>query len=380
MNLKTTNGKVIPEFKWNTNYFLDCTTVLYGASRSGKSTIIKHIMKILQPYIDQVLVVSPSEVSNRAYEGLVDSTLIHDRLYLADPNAKKKSDNNEEKCACRFLDRIFDRQVMLTDMYSRASDIVTIESLFKRLPSHIKDEIRSYSDKSEREKNRAIELINHKYTFDAGIRDSKISQIKERFKDMLLRIHQKYLKDNIKYIYKNHSDLSKDEMYALTYIDINPKILIIFDDCAADLKKVFKSESMKRYFYRGRHVKVTMLISCQNDKDIPPSLRTNVFVSIYTDKVNCLNGLLDKSNGHTSNKEMQEFINESAKLIFNIPHVKMAYVRDDPSGVGFYALKAQHPIKPFRFGSTALHELCDMVREDSKRLDKSNPFYKHYAI
>ena len=94
MNLKTANGKVIPEFKWNTNYFLDCTTVLYGASRSGKSTIIKHIMKILQPYIDQVLVVSPSEVSNRAYEGLVDSTLIHDRLYLADPNAKKKSDNN----------------------------------------------------------------------------------------------------------------------------------------------------------------------------------------------------------------------------------------------------------------------------------------------
>ena len=61
-------------------------------------------------------------------------------------------------------------------MYHRASDIATIESLFKR-PSHIKDEIRSYSDKSEREKNRAIELINHKYTFDAGIRDSKISQI-----------------------------------------------------------------------------------------------------------------------------------------------------------------------------------------------------------
>ena len=47
-------------------------------------------MKILQPYIDQVLVVSPSEVSNRAYEGLVDSTLIHDRLYLADPNAKRR--------------------------------------------------------------------------------------------------------------------------------------------------------------------------------------------------------------------------------------------------------------------------------------------------
>ena len=71
-----------------------------------ESTIIKHIMKILKPYIDQVLVVSPSEVSNRAYEGLVDSTLIHDRLYLADQMQKRRVIITK-KCACRAFRQNF---------------------------------------------------------------------------------------------------------------------------------------------------------------------------------------------------------------------------------------------------------------------------------
>jgi energy-coupling factor transporter ATP-binding protein EcfA2 len=377
MSITTSSGKTVPEFRWQTGAFLDYTTVLYGASRSGKSTIIKNIMKILQSHIDQVIVISPTEISNHAYEGLVDSTLIHDKLYLADPQGKAK-DNTPEKCAIRFLDRVFSRQQLLADMYYRASDIETLESLFRRLPSSAKEQIRRYSELSDKKKQTIINLINHQHAFDAGVRESKIEEVKKKFKDILLKIHKKHFKDNVKHLLKQN--LTEDEKYTLNYIDINPRLLIIFDDCAADLKKIFKTESMRKYFYQGRHNFITMLLSVQNDKDIPPPLRANTFVSIYTDLKNCLVSFEDKTS-HT--KEVREFVQEAAKQIFTdstIKHRKFVYYRDDPAGQEFYWIKAQHPLKTFHFGSDALRELCNMVRENSKKLDQNNPYYQHYAL
>jgi energy-coupling factor transporter ATP-binding protein EcfA2 len=371
------SGKTIPEFKWSTSAFLDCTTVLYGATRSGKSTVIKHIMKVLQPHIDQVLVVSPTEVSNRAYEGMVDSTLIHERVWLEDPNSKAKKENNPNKCAIRFLDSVFDRQMMLSDMYRRATKIDTIESLYRRLPSSAKEEIKRYSELADRKKNTIVNLINHQYAFEPGIRESKINEVKEKFKNILLKVHKKFLRENYRYLMKQ-TDLSEDEKYALTYLDINPRLLIIFDDCAADLLKVFKSEAMRRYFYQGRHNYITLLLSCQNDKDIPVSLRTNAFVSIYTDLRNLVTSFEDKNNSHP--REIREFVANAGKIVFSVPHRKFAYIRDDPSGQQFYWLKAQYPIKKFKFGSEALNELCSIVRQTNKKIDRNNPFYQSFAL
>jgi hypothetical protein len=333
-------------------------------------------MKILQPHIDQILVVSPTEVSNRAYEGIVDSTLIHNRVWLEDPTLKKK-DNNPNKCALRFLDRVFERQVILADMYRRASKIETIESLYRRLPSSAKEEIKKYSDLADRKKNTIMNLINHQYAFEPGPREVKANEVREKFKNILLKVHKKYLKENYRYLMKQ-SDLSEDERYALTYLDINPRILIIFDDCAADLIKVFKSESMRKYFYQGRHNFITLLLSCQTDKDIPIALRTNSFVNIYTDFRNTMTSFEDKANSHP--KEVREFVAEAAKLVFSAPHRKFVYIRDDPAGTHFYWLKAQYPIRNFRFGSEALRELCNIVREDSKKIDKNNPFYHTFVL
>ena len=62
---------------------------------------------------------------------------------------------------------------------------------------------------------------------------------------------------------------------------------------------------------------------------------------------------------------MQEFINEAANSSSTFHMLRWHMSHDDPSGVGFYALRLNVQSNPFSFRST-LHELCDMVR---RRLD-----------
>lgn len=131
MALTTHSGKLIPELQFKAHHFIDKTTVLYGPSKTGKTVYVKHIMKILQPHIEQILVVAPSEPSNRSYEGFVHPTLIHYRLWLAD---KQKNDN---KGAERFLEAIWQRQTMMSSIYSRVNNIDMLKTLYHKLPIDI---------------------------------------------------------------------------------------------------------------------------------------------------------------------------------------------------------------------------------------------------
>ncbi len=94
-NLILESGKTIPELKISPSTYIDKTIAIYGPSKTGKTVITKHIMKMVDPFIEQVLIIAPSEPSNRSYEGFVDQPFIHYRLYLADPNNPKKDDGSK---------------------------------------------------------------------------------------------------------------------------------------------------------------------------------------------------------------------------------------------------------------------------------------------
>jgi hypothetical protein len=81
--LVTESGKRIPELVFHASLFLDKTTVIYGASKSGKTTQTKNIMSVVNGLCDEIIVVAPTEPSNRSYEGYVDEPLVHYRLWLA---------------------------------------------------------------------------------------------------------------------------------------------------------------------------------------------------------------------------------------------------------------------------------------------------------
>jgi hypothetical protein len=57
----------------------------------------------------------------------------------------------------------------------------------------------------------------------------------------------------------------------------------------------------------------------------------------------------------------------------------MAYIREDDKSNFFYHVTFEYP-ELFRFGSKALQELCQIVKNNGTSMDTSNPFYDYFKL
>ena len=371
-NLITGSGKKLPELVVGATMFIDRTIVVYGPSKTGKTVITKHIMSEVKGHIEQVIVIAPSEPSNQSYVGIVDDPFIHYRLYLQDPANPKKDIG--VKGGLRFLDAVWQRQEMAVAMYNRANNSEVLSLLFGRLSVAERAEglrlIKSINDKREG----VIEKVRKQYD-NPNTRDPKIKSTNDKFKKMLALIYKKYITPNYAALWAR-DDLSEDEQYSLYYLNFNPRMLLIFDDCAAQLKPYFNTETFRKIFYQNRHVFITAIVCCQDDTDLPANLRKNAFISFFTEPVVCLSNFERTSNKFP--KPTKAYVNEIIADVFS-GHRKLAYIREDDRRQHFYHVQFPYP-KPFRFGSEAAHELCDIVHNSGVTMDKENPFYDRFKI
>jgi Cdc6-like AAA superfamily ATPase len=369
----TDTGKKVPKLTLGPSYFVDKTAVLYGPTKTGKTVIVKNIMKLVQNRIEQVLIVAPSEPSNRSYEGFVDSTLIHYRLWLPNPKNPKKDDGVVG--ALRFLESIWQRQEMMASIYVRANNLDTLTQLYSRLPSHTRKDGDKYLDQLAQMRARVLNEIRRKFNQEIGRRDEKCKEVEEKFTEMLTLVYKRFISSEIKQLW-NEFSLSDDERYSLNYLFFNPRLLLIFDDCAAHLKPLFNKDIFRKFFYQNRHSFISMVICCQDDTDLPTNLRKNAFVSIFTEPIVCMSNFDRMSNKFS--KQTRSYINEIISAVFQ-GYRKLVYIREDDCNQHFYHMTATYP-KPFRFGSEALIELCNLVRAEGVSMDKENPYYDKFRI
>jgi len=371
-DITTENGKKIPELIVNPSMFIDKTIAIYGPSKTGKTVITKHIMKTVNGHIEQIMVIAPSEPSNRSYEGFVDPPFIHYRLYLADPNNPRRDDG--AKGALRFLEALWKRQEMMAAKYVKANKIDILSQLYQKLPKNIKSEGLKYIENINEKRQKVIESVCKKYADDPGRREEKIKDVNEKFKKMLNLLYKKYLTPNYESLWKY--DLSENERYSLYYLNFNPRMLIIFDDCAAQLKPFFNKDIFRLLFYQNRHSFITVILCCQDDTDLPTNLRKNAFLSFFTEPIVCSSNFERSSNKFP--KSTRSYVAEISNEVFK-GHRKMAYIREDDRRQHFYHVQFPYP-EPFRFGSNASHELCDNLQSDGVAMDKENPFYDTFKI
>ena len=64
---------------------------------------------------------------------------------------------------------------------------------------------------------------------------------------MLNLLYRKYITPHYNELWRKKS-LSEDERYSLYYLHFNPRMLLIFDDCAAQLKPFFTKEIFRLLF------------------------------------------------------------------------------------------------------------------------------------
>ena len=309
-NLVTEDGKKLPPFQSTPAMFIDRSLVIYGPSKTGKTIITKHIMKTVNGFIEQIIVVSPSEPTNRSYEGFVDPPFIHYRLYLADPANPKKEDKNG---ALRFLEAVWKRQEMMAAIYTRANHADVLANLYGRLPKHVRAEGLKHIETINDRRTKVIERVKKQFAAEPGRRDEKVKEVNEKFKKMLILIYKKYIAPFYADLWGD-PELSEDERYSLQYLNFNPRLLLIFDDCAAQLKPFFTKEIFRKLFYQNRHSFITVILICQDDTDLLANLRKNAFISFFTEPVVCLSNFERSANKFP--KQTKQFVSEIVGDVF----------------------------------------------------------------
>lgn len=372
-NLHTESGKKVPKLVLSAAMFIDKTIVLYGPSNTGKTVIAKTIMRLLNGHIEQVLTVSPNELTNRSYDGVVDPPLLFLRAYLPDPANPKKDDGT--KGTIRFLEAIWNRQMMMRAVYQRANNAEVLSRLFGRLPRDARVEGVDVIRRINKKRGHVVERVRRQFADDPGRCTEKVKEVNEKFKQMLVLIYKKYITPYYDVLFALET-LTEDELYSLTYLQFNPRLLLVLDDCAAELKPLFNKEIFRKLFYQGRHASITTILIAQDDTDVPANLRKNAFVSIFTDPIVASSNFERPANKFS--KPTKQLVAELLPEVF-VGNRKLAYIREDARRQHFYHLEVPYP-KPFRFGSGALQELCDSISNTGVTMDKENPYYDKFKL
>lgn len=394
------DGTHIEKLNLHQNQFVDKTTILYGPTGSGKTVVVKSIMEKIKDVVTQGIIVSPSEPTNRSYEGFVDKPLIHYYPRLSDDNIftnqgkacgqqlkskqsirpvrgyKAPTKRDTENATLEFLQAVWNRQEMLAALYTKVNNLKTLSKLFDRLPKQIQKV--GSADILAVNKHRVsyMQNLRKKYHGREGELKDELDKVNERFIELIATVYKKYIIQYYDMLYKNFSKLSPDEREVLYYIDINPRFLIVFDDCAAEFKQLFNRDIFRKYFYQNRHVYLTVILCCQDDTDIPANLRKNAFISVFNKAEICQANFERTSNQHS--KHTKEFISSILELVYE-GYKKLVYIRDDPRGKKFYYVDLPVP-RPFRFGSQHLQKLCRIIKSDGVAMDKDNPYYNMFSL
>lgn len=316
-----------PEFHPDTNAFLNKTTIIYGASGSGKSYIIAEIMSYLRDSIPACIVFCPTDAQNKSYgDRLVPAQLVHDKL-------------TEEK-----IERILERQEKLVAGIALSNDEKLLESLYRRL-------IRR-GDPIHRQSIERIESLRRMHKTYVENEQEKLAKEAKALLDATTKNLLFRSKDIL-----DGEDLSDHERCALEYMRTNPNLLIVFDDCTEQIKKIEKKSAFSKLFFQGRHIHITVLMACHADTFLSPPIKQNAYLNIFTTPLAAKTYFNRATITPLTKRELAALESNIDKTI--IENQKLVHRRDDNKFFKFTA--REHP-ESFRFCDDLVWSYCDLIK------------------
>jgi hypothetical protein len=358
-----TDGKERIAIRWlnhTVDDYLDKTTLIFGGSGSGKTTMIEEIMYVCKDYIPNYLVIAP-KTSDIAYRKKLPDRCIKEDL------TKKR------------LKQIWNRQVNLTQACSMANDPVILEKLFSRIVDREFEFVIKVMNKRAADRISIIEKSDLNFadkksriTLMEGL---KAKRIKRAYKEAI-RKH----KDRL----QKMSGLSDKEMTALEYIDTSPRLMLIIDDCTEKFqgwmkffRKGVEDNIFEKIFYKGRWNNITLVFAAHDDKPIDSELRKNARVIKYGTGQSLIASL--GKTGNAFNKTEKKNGEAIAAKIYGgedsgiKTHKKVCYLRDDPFP---WRYTIANTYEDFKLGSNSLYDLVKKMPKTEEKLE-SNPFVKN---
>jgi len=337
--------------------YLNKTTIIYGRTNSGKSTIIEEIMHLCKDYVPNVFVVAPTNSSNNAYTNKIPDHCI-----------KKTLDVD-------WLEKLLNRQKNSSGVYINSNKIEMLKPLFNKISNTTLENIENSIIKKAFE---SIEFINKSDMKFIHKKRQKVEILKQR-DNMLRKLYKNCIRNN-KVKLENNKDISKTERGILSFLDFNPNIMLILDDCASKFKKLYKqSTAIKEIFYEGRHYFFTTIISSQDDKEIDSELRKNTSVSIFTTSQAATSNFERSSNGYPKHEKLRAkmCINATFSQDENSPthFQKLVYLQG--SGDPFNYTIA-NVYDDFRMCSDHVWDYSNKIKERTDKKNERNPLFDNY--
>lgn len=338
-------------------HYLNKSAILFGASGSGKSTILIEILYLLSEYVPIIFVFCPTAEDNNAFEGIVPDALIFKVIDL------------------RQLEEIYKRQQAATRIYHTVNNMDALRSLFAKIATNKNIDAAKTAYINA---NRIISRKEHDTSLSYGDKKAAIKEVKKIRDEYLVKLYKSVIRTNKKRLH--HAGLDDAEKYIVKYLDFNPNCVVVLDDCGAELKKFQKESIYKKIMYQGRHNFINIILTLQDDSGLDTGVKKNAFVNIFT-TAQCALAYFEKKSSSFPKKDR-----ETAARI--IPYIfsedstksfrKFVYLRDDPNPFRFTIADIY---EDFKFGSDSLWELCGQAETDKKKCDFLNdPLMQSFVI
>lgn len=321
--------------------FLDRTVVLYGPTMTGKSFLINAILAELSKKVRQAAVFCTTDPQTGAYSasGILPAQLVHSSLTQ------------------EMLEAICERQEALMGATTKANRAENIDSLFCKLPFGRWHSI--------------IDGINLMLTKkNAGCDDDTAKANTTIAQENLHKAKKAAIFENKTLL--TSLQLSSDEQYTLQWLFVNPRIVLVFDDCTPELNTLKKTEVIKKIFFQGRWAGITALIAAHTDKALDPEIKKGVFVSIFTHHLS-VNEFFQRDSNNIDVTTKKKAV--SATSVFEEEkHQKLVYFREG----GLCKVIAKKP-EPFTLCDDYIWAVCKQVAaQTTSGVPRNNRFYNMF--
>jgi hypothetical protein len=357
--LITASGYKIEKFPDDPHKILNKITIAYGETESGKTVILKYLLKIIRKYVPVPLIVSKEELSNKSYRGHVPDCCIRTTLTL------------------KWLESLQQRQSETMETYQFVNNIDSLKDLaYKVIDTNHKNQEAKIKRIAKREK------ITLKRKFRTGKIDknnmkAQRDDITDKRNEFLKWLYKSIIKDNFDKLTK--CKLNKTQKMILKFINLNPNVICMIDDFAASLKTWGSKEVLKNLFYVGRHKHLSTFITCQNDKSLGPDLRENSHLAIFTQRGSAQGYFnVGTNNFSKSDKKKAEEIIERVFTVepgesASMKNRKLVYERKTRK---YYWILGDPHIK-FKLGGKAIWDINEQLPKIGKSVDKNNRFIRY---
>jgi len=346
----------IPRYKMQPERVVNKSIIIYGGSQSGKTKWVKWVMSEMRRVFPIVIVLCPTASANRDYDGIVPDTLIYESFTAED------------------IKRIYDRQCISADVYRKANRGTVLRSLFERVAAPTETNYVRGMEEQHREGMRNVPHEEH-------------VEREENFQRLLLLYYKKVIGKHTERLRGQMGRLTEDEQHSLKFLWFNPRMLVIFDDAMTEIMKIIKTgrsksgerdDTIKNFFFKGRHSFITHFYLLQDDANIDSDIRKNAFYSVFTSPQTARSFFDRSANSYTKEEKLEA--NAAISTIFSEEneglHYKLIYSRLDPQHFHYTAFPLSGA---FKMCSENVWKYCQRIVKEDGKLDEQNPFYRHFA-